>query len=316
MTLLAGIIDAQADQGANHALVHVRVTDFDEVYNSPAILDKLAVLADGSYIGLNADGLEIPGSLPTLDGRITLKSNYYQDTVDALRAKYDKLEIVTEGKPAIRFEDPEVLRVLCEVPCYADYDGTSVGELRLVDADGDGMVTLEEVLNVHSLSNRVDNTLSIFRGNTALRSFNQFHLFTNLHGWFDVSGCSQLTEFTLPQISDLKINVPNCPLLKRVVIPEGCTKLNAAISSGSDSIQYVEFPSTLTYICENKIFHANRASFVLVCKAVTPPSVDNFGYMFTKPTIYVPDGSVDAYKSADKWSALAAYIHPLSEYTG
>lgn len=113
MTLLAGILDVQSSQGANHALVHVRVTDFDETYTSPTILDKLAALADGTYIGLNADGLEIPGSLPILDGRITLTSNYYQDTVDTLRAKYDQLEIVTEGKPAIRFEDEEVLRVLC-----------------------------------------------------------------------------------------------------------------------------------------------------------------------------------------------------------
>lgn len=131
-----------------------------------------------------------------------------------------------------------------------------------------------------------------------------------------MSGCRQLTEFTLPQISDLKINVSDCPLLKRVVIPEGCTKLSAAISSGSDSIQHVEFPSTLTYIYGTTPFHANRSTFILVCKAVTPPQVDNFGYMFTNPTIYVPDESVNAYKSADKWSDLSSYIRPLSEYAG
>ena len=180
MTLLAGIIDAQADQGANHALVHVRVTDFDEVYNSPAILDKLAVLADGSYIGLNADGLEIPGSLPTLDGRITLKSNYYQDTVDALRAKYDKLEIVTEGKPAIRFEDPEVLRILSTVPCYADYNGSTVGSMRLIDEGGDGLVTMDDLTNTGSISKRYDQKESIFAENKVIRFFDEFQYFTNI----------------------------------------------------------------------------------------------------------------------------------------
>lgn len=316
MTLLAGIIDAQADQGANHALVHVRVTDFDEVYNSPAILDKLAVLADGSYIGLNADGLEIPGSLPTLDGRITLKSNYYQDTVDALRAKYDKLEIVTEGKPAIRFEDPEVLRVLCEVPCYADYDGSTLGSLRCVDADGDGMVTLDEVKNVHLLSNRADKTLGIFGGNTFITRFNELELFTNVVEWFYFKGCSSLIEFTLPGNEEIKLNTLNCSVLKEVIIPDGCVKLDAEISNGSDAIRLIQFPSTLQSIYHGHIFHANKASFVLLCYAVEPPSVDNFGYMFTKPTIYVPDESVNKYKSADKWSALAAYIYPLSKYVG
>ena len=205
MTLLAGILDAQASQGANHALVHVRVTDFDETYNSPTILDKLAVLADGTYIGLNADGLEIPGSVPTLDGRITLKSNYYQDTVDALRAKYDKLEIVTEGKPAIRFEDPEVLRVLCEEPCFADYPNSSTGSKRVLDVDGDGMILKDEVSNVQCLSNRADRNNSIFWENTVIRKFTEFKYFTGLtminNGAF--TNCTSLEEIELPVIEKM-----------------------------------------------------------------------------------------------------------------
>lgn len=209
-----------------------------------------------------------------------------------------------------------VLRVLCQVPCYADYDGSSVGSLRCVDADGDGMVTLDEVKNVHLLSNRPDKQVGIFGGNTFITRFNELELFTNVVEWFYFKGCSNLIEFTLPGNEEIKLNTQDCSALKRVIIPEGCIKLNAILSSGSDTIELIQFPSTLQSIYDNSIFHANRASFVLVCKAVTPPSVDSFGYMFTKPTIYVPDGSVDAYKSADKWSALAAYIHPISEYAG
>ena len=209
-----------------------------------------------------------------------------------------------------------VLRVLCQVPCYADYDGSSLGSLRCVDADGDGMVTLDEILNTTLLSNRPDKNKSIFGGNTLIMRFNELELFTNVVGWFYFDGCSNLIEFSLPPITSIGLSTLNCSSLKRVVIPEGCVKLDAGISMGSDSIELVQFPSTLQSIYNSSIFHANRSSFVLVCKAVTPPSVDNFGYMHIKPTIYVPDGSVDAYKSADKWSALAAYIHPLSEYAG
>lgn len=178
------------------------------------------------------------------------------------------------------------------------------------------MVTLDEVKNVHLLSNRADKTLGIFGGNTFITRFNELELFTNVVEWFYFKGCSSLIEFTLPGNEEIKLNTLNCSVLKEVIIPDGCVKLDAEISNGSDAIRLIQFPSTLQSIYHGQIFHANKASFVLLCYAVEPPSVDNFGYMFTKPTIYVPDESVNKYKSADKWSALAAYIHPLSEYTG
>ena len=317
MTLLASILDAQSSQGANHALVHVRVTDFDETYTSPAILDKLAALADGSYIGLNADGLEIPGSMPTLDGRITLKSNYYQDTVDALRAKYDQLEIVTEGKPAIRFEDEEVLRVLSTQPCYADDNGSSIGALRLIDTDGDGMILQGEVDKVRSLANRTDRNNSIFQNNTNIVRFNEFALFTSLNkinsGSF--SGCTNLTSVTLPTgLTEIGGTAfLNCASLERLVIPEGYLVTGRAICEKCYSLTLLDLPSTLQTMGDGALFGLSN-NVTVVCRAVTPPS---FGTFNNNPlALYVPDGSVDAYKSASGWSQYAKYIKPLSEYVG
>ena len=35
-----------------------------------------------------------------------------------------------------------------------------------------------------------------------------------------------------------------------------------------------------------------------------------------KPKTYVPDDLLDSYKTAENWSEIASYIHPISEYTG
>ena len=57
-----------------------------------------------------------------------------------------------------------------------------------------------------------------------------------------------------------------------------------------------------------------KNNVTVVCHAVTPPS---FGTFNNNPlALYVPDESVDAYKSANGWSQYAKYIKPLSEYEG
>ena len=64
----------------------------------------------------------------------------------------------------------------------------------------------------------------------------------------------------------------------------------------------------------------NTSLSVLICKATTPPTL-NEGNNFTGTpiengtgTIYVPDGSVEAYKTAANWSRMANVIRPLSDF--
>ena len=52
-----------------------------------------------------------------------------------------------------------------------------------------------------------------------------------------------------------------------------------------------------------------------IVKATTPPTLGTNGSMgYGNSPIYVPDASVDAYKSATNWSVIASRICPLSEY--
>lgn len=63
-------------------------------------------------------------------------------------------------------------------------------------------------------------------------------------------------------------------------------------------------------------FSGCKALKTVVVKALTPPSITN-AFLYNAnllENIYVPDSSVEAYKSAEIWSGYADKIHPMSEY--
>lgn len=77
----------------------------------------------------------------------------------------------------------------------------------------------------------------------------------------------------------------------------------------------MDLPETLTSISANLRDRLNYLKS-LVIRAITPPVVSSPGYISTGTTnIYVPDDSVESYKTATGWANYADYIKPLSEYT-
>lgn len=318
--VLSGIVDAQNSQGSSHSLKRIRLTDFDEVYDSSEgtkLLDNLAKISDGSYVGLDSNGIQIEGSYPVLDGTITINGNYYQDAVDALRAKFNKLSLIMNGQPAIRFVDDEVLRVLCEVPCFADYPNASTGSLRVLDVDGDRMIIEDEVSNVQCLSNRADRNNSIFNGNTVIRRFPEFKYFTGLtminNGAF--TNCTSLEEIELPVVEKMGGSIfAGCTSLKKLIIPEGYKTIGSSILNGATSCKLLDIPSTVTYINQHIIWGV-KDIMNIICRAIVPPTLNtSLGYNGIPKAIYVPDISVNAYKAADVWKNYSQYIKPLSEY--
>lgn len=56
---------------------------------------------------------------------------------------------------------------------------------------------------------------------------------------------------------------------------------------------------------------------IVIIRADTPPSpIDYYKAQFKPTAIYVPDESVDAYKTHSYWSYYASKFKPLSAYTG
>lgn len=76
---------------------------------------------------------------------------------------------------------------------------------------------------------------------------------------------------------------------------------------------FATFGSTSFGICER--------TFNLIVRRTTPPTIASnafpgVGALSAITKIYVPDASVDTYKTATYWSTYAAFIYPLSQYKG
>lgn len=104
--------------------------------------------------------------------------------------------------------------------------------------------------------------------------------------------------------------------IKLVYVPKGLFD-NCPVTSmsrtfkGCLNITYGEVPATVNNL--NSTFLGCDKLQVLVVKPITPPSVSSFLNADFSGRIYVPNESVEAYKTASGWSAYANQIKPMSE---
>ena len=92
---------------------------------------------------------------------------------------------------------------------------------------------------------------------------------------------------------------------------EGFTVINNMALDYCNLLSYVDLPSTLTKI-GGMAFRGTK-HLTMLCKAIIPPVLENITLLLIK-VIYVPNESVDAYKSATEWSNFADRIYPISVY--
>ena len=71
-------------------------------------------------------------------------------------------------------------------------------------------------------------------------------------------------------------------------------------------------PSTLTSMGKATFLRCTALRWV-VCPCTTPPTIESNSFLNTTCTIYVPDASVNTYKTATNWVSLASRIKPISE---
>jgi hypothetical protein len=85
-------------------------------------------------------------------------------------------------------------------------------------------------------------------------------------------------------------------------------------------LEFVRIPATVTSIGAYALRECDVLE-TLVCEPTTPPSLGANAFAGSKIAsgngyIYVPDASVEKYKTATNWSAYADRILPLSQYNG
>lgn len=382
MQLLSEIIDAQVGQ-ADHALKRVRAVGFDETYHSSDILDKLATLADGSYIGLSSDGLAGEDELPVLDGRLNVFANAYEQSIEALRNTFKKLALNHTGKLYIKFEDPLVEQLL-----VSRYDTEKDGYLTRQEAESALFIhgTMFENKSITSFeefgkyfSNIETIGIYAFRNSTIERitfpanlKFIDVNAFQNtkireVHlpdsvqelkgGVF--AHCTLLKEVTARGISaKLADTFRGCSSLTRAIITgtytiiesytfENCTSLvdveiaDSVISMGnfvfrSCAFSSFDVPKSLQKMgnnafegCSNlksisipdkvistgvNVFYKCTSLIEITVYPVVAPTIENniFNQTHADLKIYVPDTSVNNYKTAANWSVYAHKIYPIS----
>lgn len=237
-------------------------------------------------------------------------------------------------KEYIVFEDPIVEQI-----CVSNWSSDGIG---LTKADAARVTTLVK-----------GNDSVFFRTN--ITKFNELQYFiglnpSNMIAWFQE--CRQMTEITFPtHLSSLNImtnsilyrcdsllvvnNAPVCNgtwnnylkesvSIQSFVCPEGVTTLTTAFYLCSQ-LTYLDLPSTITTInAYSLIKNNNKPGWVpyrtLICRAITPPSLNNTADGITTDSntrICVPysaDHSIlNAYKAAATWSMHASKIYELNQ---
>ena len=339
--LLVEVMEAQKQQGTEHALKRVRVVGFNETYNSSDILDKLASLADGSYEGLSSEGIAGEDPVPVLDGTLNIHADAYEDSINALRSKFNRLVLNITGNYYVRFKDPEFHRLVVK---RWSTDGVGVTQVRLdalkefQDENLQGNAMIEDLSDFGEKFRNVDIILGrTFENCTRLKKFglpvygmsmknNTTFCNTSLdeHG-IDLSRITVLGYQTFKKCKFVDVFIPNTislvlagsswaenSLLVKMELEEGITEIPDGICASSPLLENIIIPSTVTKIGRGP-FHSCHSLKKIVCKAINPPTfVDNFGYISSnKFFIYVPDESVDIYKK--EWSQYVSKLKPISE---
>lgn len=137
------------------------------------------------------------------------------------------------------------------------------------------------------------------------------------------NNCSAEFDVDFPNLSSLANGAFIFSNIKRVLDLGNVT----SISSGNDgnkfnacfygctNLSFVKLKDIITTI-GNNVFNGCSKLSVVICNPITPPSLGANVFGNTSPDlkIYVPDDSVEAYKTATNWITYANLIHPLSEY--
>jgi hypothetical protein len=119
--------------------------------------------------------------------------------------------------------------------------------------------------------------------------------------------CDNLSTFSIPEgVKEIKdCAFQGCPKLTSVSIPNSVISIGeqAFYNSGLTSIT---IPNNVTSI-GRIAFYMCRELTSIHCKSNIPPTIDNDrsafdGNIFSTATLYVPQGTIEAYKSANEWS--------------
>ena len=128
-------------------------------------------------------------------------------------------------------------------------------------------------------------------------------------------GCTSLNEVTAHSLEEVGDYVfYNCFALTSIDLTK-VKKIGNASFANCTSLKQLEMNQIERL--DNSAFNSCRNLESIIIRVTTPPTLGtNVFYNANICPIYVPDASVNAYKSASGWVEYASRIKPLSEYNG
>ena len=178
--------------------------------------------------------------------------------------------------PSVSFSDPTVKGI-----CVSNWDTNQDGEL-----------SESEMAAVTSLGDA-------FKNNTSITSFDELRYFTGLTALYDsFSRCSNLTSITLPEsIKTISGAFYHCSSLKTVSLPSGLQSIGGYSFVSCTSLKSITIPASVTSIGSNE-FASCTALEQVTLLPTTPPVFGDSCFFDTTCVIYVPKGTLEAYKAA------------------
>lgn len=87
------------------------------------------------------------------------------------------------------------------------------------------------------------------------------------------------------------------------------------VFSRCTSLSYVNLPATITKIGANSFRECNNLVKIKI-EAIVPPTLGSNAFLSTNAElkIYVPDDSIESYKTSENWTTYSDIIYPVSDY--
>ena len=135
-------------------------------------------------------------------------------------------------------------------------------------------------------------------------------------GSYAFNGCNSLTSVTIPSsvTSIGSYAFFPCSSLTSITIPNSVTSIGNNAFQNCFSLTSITIPNSVTSI-GNNAFQNCFSILEYIFERTTPPTLGSNAFLSINSIckIYVPDASVDDYKTATNWSTYADYIYSISE---
>ena len=223
-----------------------------------------------------------------------------------LVSKAKQAEVTFKGDSYYEYDDEYSGSII--IPATVTYEGvnysvTSIGECAFMYCYSLTSITLPE--SVTSIGD------GAFEHCESLTSITLPEGLTSI-GKQAFCSCSSLTSINIPEgVTMLEKGVfQSCSNLTSVILPEGVTTIEYVAFVYCYSLTSITLPASVTSIG----FQAFAFCFSLTSitsHAATPPTIeDSFSFEGVDKSIpvYVPAGSIEAYKAATGWSDFTNYV--------